>query len=145
MDIELQKENFGQFRKECLPVLHEFSQALGFHNPHEILINPENFLSSIDEWLAQQEINDENKVWLATRIGYFIGEYFAVKYDGCWSVCESPSSRYYGHYVVCEFSGFNNPSALCDPMGAAFALASMPIGRSLSGIVKEIEGALSEL
>lgn len=145
MDIELQKEKFGQFTKERLPVLHAFSQGLGFSNSHEILNNPKSFLSSIDEWLAQQEIEEENKVWLATRIGYFIGEYFIEKYDGCWSVCEASDSRYYGYFVVGEFSGFNNTAALFDPMGAAFELTSTPKGRSLVGIIKEIEGALSQL
>lgn len=143
MDIERQIENFSRFRNERLPVLHEFSNSLGLQSPHEILNNPEIFLTAIDEWLSLQEISEENRVWIATRIGYYIGEFFVVKYDGCWMVCEASNSQFFGHYVVGEFSGFNNASALFDPMGAAFELASQPVGRSLAGIIKEIEGALS--
>lgn len=145
MDLELQKDRFESFRQERMPVLHEFSKNLGFQNPHEILINPMAFLEPISNWLSDQEISEESKNWIIVRIGYFIGELFAVKHDGCWSVCEAQSSRYYGHYVVGEFSSFNNPNALFAPMEVAFELANQPKGRSLSGIVAEIESALSGL
>ncbi|GAA3915718.1 hypothetical protein [Litoribacillus peritrichatus] len=145
MDIELQKERFEAFRNERMPVLHEFSQNLGFQNPHEILINPMAFLEPLSNWLSDQDISEESRNWIIVRIGYFIGELFAVKHDGCWSVCEAKSSRYYGHYVVGEFSSFSNPNALFAPMEVAFELANQPQGRSLSGIVAEIESALNGL
>lgn len=142
IDLEKQKERFELFRKERLPVLHDFSEKLGFQNSHEILINPMAFLDPISSWLSEQEISDEAKNWIIVRIGYFIGELFAVKHNGCWSVCESPGSRYCGHYVVGEFPSFNNPNALFSPMDAAFELANQPKGRSLSSVVKEIEAGL---
>ncbi len=145
VDIEKQKERFDSFREERMPVLHDFSQKLGFQNPHEILINPEAFLEPVSNWLADQEISEEALNWIVVRIGYFLGELFVEKHDGCWSICEAPSSRYYGHYVVGEFSTFSNPNALFAPMEAAFELAKEPKGRSLSSIVSEIEGALSGL
>jgi len=145
IDIEKQKERFSSFRDERMPVLHDFSQKLGFQNPHEILINPVGFLEPISTWLSEQEISEESKNWIIVRIGYFIGELFVEKYGGCWSICEAPSSRYYGHYIVGEFSSFNNPNALFASMEAAFELANQPKGRSLIAIVNEIEGGLSAL
>ena len=128
-----------------MPVLHDFSQKLGFQNPHEILTNPELFLKPVSNWLSEQEISEEAMNWIIVRIGYFLGELFVEKHDGCWSLCEAPNSRYFGHYVVGEFSTFNNPNALFAPMEAASSLANEPKGRSLIAIVNEIEGALSGL
>ena len=41
-------------------MLHEFSANLGFSAPHEILIFPEKFLKSLDDWLSIQEIKEED-------------------------------------------------------------------------------------
>ena len=145
IDIEMQKERFDSFRKERMPVLHDFSEKLGFKNAHEILINPAAFLEPISSWLSEQDISEDAKNWIIVRIGYFIGELFIEKHGGCWSVCEAPSSRFYGHYVIGGFSSFNNLNALLAPMEAAFELANQPKGRSLSAIVNEIEVGLSGL
>ncbi len=128
-----------------MPVLHDFSEKLGFKNAHEILINPAAFLEPISSWLSEQDISEDAKNWIIVRIGYFIGELFIEKHGGCWSVCEAPSSRFYGHYVIGGFSSFNNLNALLAPMEAAFELANQPKGRSLSAIVNEIEVGLSGL
>ncbi len=145
IDVEKQKERFDSFREERMPVLHDFSQKLGFQNPHEILINPAAFIEPISSWLSEQDISDEAKNWIVVRVGYFIGELFVEKHGGCWSVCEARSSRYYGHYVVGDFTSFDNRNALFAPMDAAFELANQPKGRSLSAIVSEIEARLSAL
>ena len=145
IDIEKQKDRFDAFRKERMPVLHDFSQKLGFHNAYEILLNPVAFLDPISSWLSEQDITDDAKNWVIVRIGYFIGELFVEKHDGCWSVCEVPDSRYYGHYVVGEFASFDNPNILLAPMEVAFALVNQPKGRSLSVVVNEIEAEFSEM
>jgi hypothetical protein len=145
IDIEKQRERFDSFREERMPVLHDFSQKLGFQNAHEILIRPTLFLEPMNDWLSEQEISNDAKNWIAVRIGYFIGELFVEKYDGCWSVCETESSRYFGHYVVGEFSSLNNPCALFDPMEAAFELVNQPQGRSLISVVNEVEESLRGL
>ena len=145
IDINERKSHFEKFREERLPVLHEFSKNLGFANPHEILLKPGMFLEALSNWLSEQEISEDNKVWLATRVGYYIGEYFVVTYDGCWSVCETSSSRYYGRFVVGEFSAFNNPAALLDPIEAAMHFVNEPKGRSLSNLVSEITESLGAL
>jgi len=142
LNIETQKERFDSFREERMPVLHDFSQKLGLSNPHEILINPDPFLPPINNWLSEQEIPEDAQNWILVRIGYFIGELLIEKYDGCWSVCETSSSRYYGHYVVGDFSLVNTPNAMVAPMEAAFELINQPKGRSLTNIVNEIELSL---
>ena len=144
LDIEERKKLFEAFRSERLPVLHEFSTNLGFENPHEILLLPEKYLGALDEWLSGQEITEENKIWLATRIGYYLGEYFVAKYDGSWSVCEVENSKYYGHYVVGEFTEFKD-NAIFNPIEAAMELANQPINRSLMNLVNEISSSLEAL
>jgi len=143
--IEERKEMFGKFVEERLPVLHEFAQDLKFENPHEILTNPKSFLAPIDQWLAPQQIDEEDVFKIVTKLGYFIGEYFAVEYNGCWSVCESKVSRYHGQYVVSQLSGFSNPAAQLNPLDAALKVVKMPKGRSLINVVKEIEISLNDL
>ncbi len=145
IDVEKQKERFNSFQEERMPVLHDFSQKLGFQNPHEILISPAAFLEPISSWLSEQDMSDDAKNWIVVRVGYFIGELFVEKHGGCWSVCEVRSSRYYGHYVVGDFTSFDNRNALFAPMEAEFELVNQPKGRSLSGIVSEIEAGLSAL
>lgn len=145
MNIETQIAKFEAFVSERLPVLHEFSKSLGFTNPHEILLNPEAFVDGLDSWLSEQNVSKENENWLAIRIGYFIGEYFVVKFGGCWSVCEAKESRYYGHYIVGEFDAFNNPNALFDPVGASVELVRSSPGRSLKKLISEIEVTLGAL
>lgn len=145
IDIAKRKESFEAFRKERLPVLHEFSTNLGFENPHEILLSPESFLKKIHEWLSEQEIKENDKVWLTTRIGYYLGELFIIKYDGCWSVCESENSKHYGQYVINEFSAFENPNALFNPFEAAMELINEPKKRSLVNLVNEISSSLEAL
>lgn len=56
IDINREIENSDDFRNERMPVLHEFSQSLGFENAHEILINPMKFIEPISCWLSEQEI-----------------------------------------------------------------------------------------
>jgi len=142
LDVEKQKERFDVFRKERMPVLHELAKNLEFPNPHEILLNPKEFLSPLSAWLSEQEISEDAKNWITVRIGYFLGELFIQKYDGCWLVCELVCLKHYSHYVVGEFSAISNPNALFSPMESAFELASQPIGRSLIAKVSEIEGVL---
>ena len=126
-------------------VLIYFAQRLGFEQSHEILNNPSQFLEPLNNWFAEQDIKEDEKNWITVRIGYFIGELFVEKHGGCWSVCESPTSRYFGDYVVSQFSTFKNPNALFSPMEAAFFLANEAKGRSLTAIIGEIESGLSAL
>ena len=143
IDIEDRKARFDQFREERMPVLVEFATDLGFSNPHEIILSPNKFLPGLDQWLSEQEITEDDKAWGATRFGYFIGEYFVENYNGYWLVCESKDSRYYGQYVIGGFSNVPNPNAIINPMEASWILVNEPVGRSLTSIIKEIEGSLS--
>ncbi|MCO1336791.1 hypothetical protein MO867_20910 [Microbulbifer sp. OS29] len=110
-----------------------------------MLLNPVNFLEPISSWVSEQENIDDDTTWIITRVGHFIGELFIEKNGGCWSVCEFPGSRYYGHYAIGDIPSFSNPHVLFAPIDAAFELANQYEGRSLSAIASEIEVTLSGL
>jgi hypothetical protein len=145
IDIEKQKSGFNLFLEDRTPILIDFVHQLGFKNSHKILNTPSYFLESLTHWLTEQDITEDDKNWITVRIGYFIGELFVEKYDGCWSVCESQNSRYFGNYIVSQFSTFNNSNALFAPMEAAYFLANEAKGRSLTAIIDEIETGLNAL
>jgi hypothetical protein len=87
----------------------------------------------------------DDKNWITVRIGYFIGELFVEKHNGCWSICDAPNSKYFGHYVIGQFSTFNNPNALFSPMEVACFLVNEAKERSLIAIIDEVETGLKSL
>lgn len=98
------KAGFSAFKSERLPVLHEFCTSLGFEQPHEVLNTPGKFLAQLDSGFRSAVISEANRVWFITRIGYYIGEYLATRYDGYWQVDEDPASPTFARYVVGGFS-----------------------------------------
>ncbi|BBP59831.1 hypothetical protein [Pseudomonas sp. St316] len=104
-ELERRKIGFDTFRKERMPILHNFAEILGYESPHEILIVPEKFLPYISKYMELQDVSDENRSWLLTRIGYFVGELLASKFDGCWIVDEEIDSSTFSKYVIGDFGG----------------------------------------
>ena len=145
VDIEDRKQKFEAFLEERVPVLFEFAKNLGFKNPQDIFHSPQSFLASLSDWLSKQEISEANKPWAASRFGYFIGEYFVVRFDGGWQLCDSNDSRHYGQYVVGDFSRLDNPNVIINPMEAACNLVNEPKGRSLKTLIADIEASLNSL
>ncbi|MDH2436134.1 hypothetical protein QCD60_26745 [Pokkaliibacter sp. MBI-7] len=122
--------NFEKFRKERLPVLHKFSEAIGLPNPHEILLVPKRYLPYLDEFLEDQVIEEHNRSWLITRIGYFFGEILVEEFQGCWMVDENTSSENFTKYVIGDFE--NNINTLTvDPFLFAARFVDTPAPRSL--------------
>ncbi|WP_178120644.1 hypothetical protein [Pseudomonas sp. PB101] len=125
---------FDAFRLERLPVLRDFSKILGFDQPHEILIMPQKFLPQLDSYFRNAVVSDEDRVWIITRIGYYIGEYLVTLYDGFWLVDEDHASPTFSRYIVGDESALK-----VDPFEIAQKYADTPVPRSL---IQELENAL---
>ena len=130
---------FETFRAERLPVLHEFCKALGFDQPHEVLIEPDKFLPLLDRGLQHAVISEENRAWLVTRIGYYIGEYLISLLGGYWRVDQDPLSPSFARYVVGDFSREGANTEVIDPFEIAQRYATTPVPRFLR---QEIEKQL---
>jgi len=130
---------FAAFMSERLSVLLECCTCLGFEQPHEVLNTPGKFLSQLDSGFKSAVISEENRVWFITRIGYYIGEYLATRYDGYWQVDEDPASLTFTRYVVGGFSFEGVATPVVDPFEMAQVYADTPVPRSLT---QEIEKKL---
>ncbi|AHL32071.1 hypothetical protein CD58_03810 [Pseudomonas brassicacearum] len=130
---------FDLFKAERMPVLHDFCKSLGFDEPHEVLNRPEKFLSTLDSGFMNAVISEENRVWLITRMGYYIGEYLVCLYDGLWLIDKDPSSPTFAKYVVGDFSFDGVIAKVVDPFEMAQCYVDTPVPRFLK---QEIEKKL---
>jgi hypothetical protein len=135
------KAKFEDFLAERMPVLVEFAKTLGSSQAHRILHEPHLFLRGISDWLEHQEVWPEDRVWVITRLGYFVGEYLVMKYGGLWLVEDRESSRYFGRYVVGRFARIANHNAVADPFEVATTAVS-PEAPSLQILTAEVCHAL---
>lgn len=143
MLLEKRKSGFDKFYKELIPTLVDFVGKLGINPAHEVLKNAIQFAPYLDNALQNMAIADEeDKVWLLTRLGYFIGEYFAQKYGGCWYVNEMQGSRYFGRYVVGKFSRLRNASLMLDSFQIAQAYIEEQMPRQLQKLLNEVDAEL---
>lgn len=127
-------------KNECL--LAEFLGLLALPDPAKVFIEAEPYLPPLDQWLKVQIVNAEDRVWLLTRVGYFVGEYLEQRRGGEWLVNEIPDSRYFARYVMGRFD--NNPNAMVDPFEVADICISEPPGRSLLRLLDRVEKEIAE-
>lgn len=133
---------FAAFRTERLPVLHQFVEAIGGgENAYEVLNTPAKFLPLLEHSFNSLAVEEHNRVWLITRIGYFIGEYLLTAYYGCWQVDQDPQSTTFARYVVGDFSYAPRPGLSVDPFDIAQRYVDGPLPRSLA---REIELGVQE-
>lgn len=144
--LEKRKAGFDQFYQELMPVLVDFAGKLGINPAHEVLQHAGQFAPYFDQALQSMVVaNEQERFWLLTRIGYFIGEYFAQKYAGCWYVNDIQGSRYFGRYVVGRFSRLSNPRAALDPFLIAQAYVDAPVPRHLVKSLAEVDTDLAQV
>lgn len=129
---------FESFRTERFPILHQFFQSLGFEQPHEVLNTPEKFLAPLDNGLRHSVISEENRVWFITRLGYYVGEYLVVVYDGLWLVDKNPASPTFAQHVVSDFSVDGVATDTVDPFSVAQRDADTPAPRFLADEIKKV-------
>jgi hypothetical protein len=144
--IEKRKSELENFVKESFPVSVDFAGRLGLSNPHEILMDfncLKNFIfSTVNDFMKSQTIEPDDRVWIITRIGYLLGEYFKGKYSGYWAVNENKDSVQYGHYVIFAASPTANVTYPIDVLGAAATFVDQHPERNLVNLIKEIEEAI---
>lgn len=141
-ELKRRKEKQGKFLAERLPVLADFAERLELPNSIMIVNDPASYLPAIDDFMRDQIVEPEDRAWIMTRIGYFIGELLVQRQGGCWFLNEIPDSRFFLRYVVGKFRRGINPYAMVDPFNVADEyLAELP-GQSLQNIVNEVESEL---
>jgi hypothetical protein len=136
------KLRFPAFCQESGPVLQDFFTRLGCPEPTAVLNEPERFLPFLDFWMRDQDIALEDRTWILTRLGYFIGQFFLIRFSGSWLLNEIPDSRFFLRFVVGQFGQLRNPRAMIDPFQIADEYISSPPGRSLISIIAEVEQEL---
>ena len=90
--------DFDSFFRERMPVLVDFIQRLQLPEPHFVLREADRYIAPVDAWMKNQSIDQDDRIWLLTRLGYFIGELLIQRYSGHWFVDEDPDSPYFAHY-----------------------------------------------
>lgn len=141
--LERRKSNFDDFYKEMMPVLVDFIGKMGISPAHEVLKNATQFSPYLDHALQNMDVSDEqDRIWLLARLGYFIGEYFVQKYSGHWYVNEIVGSRYFGQYVVGRFVNLGNMALMVAPFQIAQAYIEESMPRQLEKLLIEVDAEL---
>jgi hypothetical protein len=141
--LEKRKANFTRFYEELIPVLVEFIGQMGITPAQEVLHHAVQYASYLGKALEQIVIaNEGDRLWLTTRVGYFVGEYFAQKYAGHWYVNDICGSRYYARYVVGKFANLGNHAAMIDPFAVADVFVKQQVPRELQRLLSEVDREL---
>jgi len=136
------REGFDGFVAERMPVLADFAKGLALDEPAMIVADPQRYLPAIDAFMRSQTILEEDRFWILTRIGYFVGEVLVQRLGGCWLLNEVPDTRSFLRYVVGSFARVENPNAMVDPFQAVFPFLIEPVGRDLTGLLAQVEAEL---
>ena len=141
--LEKRNAGFQQFYQELMPVLVDFIENLGIKPAHEVLKHAGQFVPHLDQALQAMAVADEqDRIWLLTRMAYFIGEYFVQRYGGCWYVNEIQGSRYFGRYVVGRFARLDSAIPMLDPFLVAQDYVNTPIPRHLEKLLAKVDADL---
>lgn len=133
------RAEFESFYREMLPTLVGFVDSLGIRPAHEVLNDADQYLPFLDIALRDFVVNDnEDGIWLATRVGYFIGEWFVQRFSGCWYVDDADGSNNYGRYVVGNFTHNRQPLRPIDPFKESMKFVLIPPPRSLAQLISDI-------
>jgi hypothetical protein len=133
---------FDSFLEERMPVLTDFVERLKLPTPHMVVADPERYIPGIEEFMRNQVVEPESRIWILARMAYYIGEVLIQRFSGAWLLNEIPDSRYFLRYVVGEFSRSKNPSSMVDPFQVASYYVDQPPGRSLRALLDEVSEEL---
>jgi hypothetical protein len=137
------KARFDAFLEERMPVLVDFVERLGLPNAPMVLVEANSFLPAIGRYMENQQIGHEDRTWILTRIGYFVGEWFVQQHGGCWYSNQAPDSRCFLRYVVGKFARIPNKHAMIDPFSIAEMFVDSPCPRSLVSVLADVESELT--
>ena len=136
------RAGFDAFFEESRPVLVDFVQRLGLPEPHTVLLYAARFLPAIADWVKDQVVEPEDKTWIVTRLGYFIGEVLNQAWAGHWFLDEDLDSPFFLHYVVGQFARSSDINIRVSPFILADHFVSEPNGRNLEQLVAGVESGL---
>lgn len=143
--LEKRRSEFEDFYNGLIPALVEFVGRLGVKPAHEVLNQAVQFAPHLSTALRDLQVNDEqDRIWLLTRVAYFVGEYFAQKHGGCWYVNDIAGSRYFGRYVVGRFPSFQKQTLMLDPFEVAQTYVDCPPPRQLQDVLAEVDAGLQK-
>ena len=144
--IEKRKAELGKFVSGSFSVIVDFADKLGITDPHKVLMDInclEDFMfTKVHDFMKSQDIKQDDRIWIITRIGYLLGEYFKEKYSGYWTVNENKNSKQFGHYVIFAKSHKTNAMYPIDVFSAAKEFIDQNPDRNLIALIKEIEGEI---
>lgn len=143
--LERRQKEFHQFFSELMPVLADFIERLGLPQPTMVIAEPGMFVDGVADFFANQVIEEEDRVWAITRLGYFIGELLNKRFGGCWYVNDDPESSNFSRYVVGQFQCCANKRLSVDPMAAANRFLSEPVRRDFRRLLVDIETEIQSL
>lgn len=144
--LQKRENDFSAFYAELLPCLVDFIGKIGIEPSHEVLNHAVQFEPFVSQATGNLSIDsEEDRTWLVTRMGYYIGEYFVQKHAGCWYVNEIPDSRYFARFVVGKFNIPSQRALMLDPFEVAAAYVSVPTPRVLGDLIAEVEREILEL
>ncbi len=142
-DLGHRKTQFDSFLEERMSVLTDFIERLELPNSPMVLVEADIFLPAISQYMESQQIDAEDRTWILTRIGYFIGEWLVQRRGGCWFLNEVPDTRYFLRYVVGKFTGLSNQNGIIDPFSIAEMFVDSPCPRSLINVLADVDSELT--
>ncbi len=142
--LDKRRAAFEEFYSNLAPALVDFIDKMGIKPAHQVLKHAVQYARYLERALERLEVvGEEDRIWLLTRLGYFIGEYFAQQHGGCWYLNEVSGSRYFGRYVVGRFARLGNAGLMIDPFQVAQVYVDSPVPRQLERLLAEVEAELS--
>lgn len=141
-ELAHRRASFDRFLEERMPVLTDFMERLELPHAATVLTEADKFVPPLEQWMKNQVVTPDHRVWILTRLGYFIGEYFVQRLSGCWSLNEIPDSRFFARYVTSKFARLANPNVMIDPFNVADVYLSELPRRNLSSILTDVEAEL---
>lgn len=144
--IKERRKQLPQFIEEGKELLLELAQSAEYEEAASVYYKATTlatFLEELDYMLAEEWLDDLAREWLSPRLGYAIGQYFRLQYQGKWGINEQPDAPQYGHYVVFVPS-VKDPQTVypVDPFEAAYEYVHQEPDRDLLSLLKEIEELL---
>jgi hypothetical protein len=140
--LETLQSRLDAFVQEGMEALVEFVNRLELPEPSMVLRNAGAYSSPLDLFMRNQIIMPEDRVWIITRIGYFVGEFLSQRLGGYWFVDKHPDSAYFLQYVVGEFTSLRSLNARISPFALAAYYVDEPPGRSLAAVLARAEDQL---
>jgi len=79
--LQKRQQDFTDFYAKLLPALVDFIGKIGIQPAHEVLNHAVQFEPYVSQATGNFVVEDEDdRTWLKTKMGYYIGEYFVQKH-----------------------------------------------------------------